>query len=280
MMTINSERFKLQQLVELSIGCTNHKELSQYKVALECFTVSQNHLADFKNALKEDSGNTLYKGVLSLLEALNSISNGHQSWAIVKLYYASFYFLRVLFGARGFGMIKCKGEIYTLKIEPGQKPIKQTGKKFNKQDTRGDHKTTIYIFEKVIGIDDLLLSNSIESGSVLEYMMNSREEIHYRQPTFSEPTFNFFENTILHNEGLPKWIDHYIQDTIGVFLFLPQHTCIATPLYLLKKIRSELSSRLDLKDPFLPSQANSLDSLLSSGKFSANDQFLRLFRNN
>ncbi|MBI6818074.1 hypothetical protein, partial [Pseudomonas syringae] len=150
-MTINSERFKLQQLVELSIGCTNHKELSKYKTNLESFTISQNNLLAFENALKEDSGNTLYKGVFSLLEALASISDGHQSWAIVKLYYASFYFLRALFGARGFGMIKCKGEIYTLKIESGQKPSRQTGKNFNGQDTRGDHKTTIYIFEKVIG---------------------------------------------------------------------------------------------------------------------------------
>ncbi|MDR6961427.1 hypothetical protein J2W43_005440 [Pseudomonas brassicacearum] len=278
-MTINSERFKLQQLVELSIGCTNHKELSTYKTNLESFVISQNDLLEFENALREDSGNTLYKGVISLLEALASISDGHQSWAIVKLYYASFYFLRVLFGARGFGMIKCKGEIYILKIEPGQKPSRQTGKKFNGQDTRGDHKTTIYIFEKVVGVGDLLLSNTIQDGSVLEFMMNSREAVHYRHPTFSEPAFDFFENTILSDEGLAKWIEDYVRDSTGVYLFLDQHSCIATPLYLLKKVRSELSSRLNFKDPFLSSQNQTLNSLLNTGKFGTYDPFLELFRN-
>ncbi|MBI6823016.1 hypothetical protein YA0026_16205 [Pseudomonas syringae] len=278
-MTINSERFKLQQLVELSIGCTNHKELSKYKTNLESFTISQNNLLAFENALKEDSGNTLYKGVFSLLEALASISDGHQSWAIVKLYYASFYFLRALFGARGFGMIKCKGEIYTLKIESGQKPSRQTGKNFNGQDTRGDHKTTIYIFEKVIGIGDLLLSNTIQDGSVLEFMMNSREAVHYRHPTFSEPTFDFFDNTILSDNGLTKWIEDYVRDSTGVFLFLDQHSCIATPLYLLKKVRSELTSRLNFKDPFVPNQSQALNSLLNTGKFGKYDPFLKLFRN-
>ncbi len=278
-MTINSERFKLQQLVELSIGCANHKELSKYKADLESFTISQNDLVKFENALREDSGNTLYKGVISLLEALASISDGHQSWAIVKLYYASFYFLRVLFGARGFGLIKCKGEIYILKIEPGHKPSRQTGKKFNGQDTRGDHKTTIYIFEKVVGVGDLLLSNTIQDESVLEFMMNSREAVHYRHPTFSEPAFDFFDNTILSDEGLAKWIEDYVRDPTGVFLFLDQHSCIATPLYLLKKVRSELSARLNFNDPFLSSQSQTLNSLLSTGKFGAYDPFLELFRN-
>jgi len=278
-MIINSDRFKLQQLIELSIGCANHKELSKYKANLESFVISQNNLQGFENALREDSGNTLYKGVISLLEALASISEGRQSWAIVKLYYASFYFLRVLFGARGFGMIKCKGEIYIIKIEAGQTPSRQTGKKFNGQDTRGDHKTTIYIFEKIVGVGDLLLSNTIQDGSVLEFMMNSRESVHYRHPTFSEPAFDFFEDTILSGEGLAKWIEVYVRDTTGVYLFLDQHSCIATPLYLLKKVRSELSFRLDFRDPFLSSQSESLDSLLNTGRFGTYDPFLELFRN-
>lgn len=279
MMTINSDRFKLQQLIELSIGCTNHKELSAHKTALENFVVTQSNFGQLENALKEDSGNTLYKGALTLLEALTSISKGNQSWAIVKFYYASFYFLRVLFGARGFGMIKCKGEIYTLKIEPGATATKQTGKRFNGQDTRGDHKTTIYIFEKVIGPGDLLLSNNIQGGSVLEFMMNSRESVNYRQPTFSEPNFDFFDGSITSEEGISKWTESYIQDTSGIFLFLEQHSCIATPIYLLKKARSELSSRLSFTDPYSATQAQMLEKTLDSNKLGTNYQFLELFRN-
>ncbi|WP_232916027.1 hypothetical protein, partial [Pseudomonas syringae] len=131
----------------------------------------------------------------------------------------------------------------------------------------------------VIGIGDLLLSNTIQDGSVLEFMMNSREAVHYRHPTFSEPTFDFFDNTILSDNGLTKWIEDYVRDSTGVFLFLDQHSCIATPLYLLKKVRSELTSRLNFKDPFVPNQSQALNSLLNTGKFGKYDPFLKLFRN-
>ena len=54
------------------------------------------HLSDISAVIEEAVVDTAYASVISYIEALAGISNGSSSWAIVRLYYSSFYSIKCL----------------------------------------------------------------------------------------------------------------------------------------------------------------------------------------
>ncbi|MBX8552306.1 hypothetical protein K5D68_22130 [Pseudomonas cichorii] len=277
MMNINSKRFQLQELMEGWIGCSDPDKLSNYKEQFESHVLTAEMRYAMNNALVEDGASLFYKGAHTFADALTAASKGYQSWAIIKLYYSVFYLLRALFAARGYGVVKCKG-IYTLKSETGASPIKRDGQTHKGEKTRGDHKTTIYIFEKEMGVGELLLSNSVGGESVFDWMMDAREAVNYRHATFSEPDFDFFEPSIKDKGGALKWINAYLNNETGTYLFLEQHCCISVPLYLLKKVRDEFESRYGVESLLSDEQFDGLVRLLAGTGLETSNRFLSLFK--
>jgi len=277
MTNINSSRFKLQELVESEIGCIDPDKLSSYKSQFERFAITSQNKVKIVNALTEDAGDIFYKAVWTYAEAVSAISRGHQSWAIVKLYYSMFYFLRCLIAARGLGVVKCKG-IYTLRADIGSSPIKRDGGKHRGEDVRGDHKTTIAIFEKDFGQGDVLLSNKVSNEFIFDWMMSARERVNYRDATFAEPNFDFFESTIKDDGGVLKWITTYLNDSPPSFMFLESHCSLAVPTYLLSLVRSELKSRLGLHAPLRDEQYESLLEMLKGTGLESNFAFRALLK--
>lgn len=278
-MNTSSKRYRLQVLIEAAIGCPDPVQLGSYKLKFEKFSLPPEEVHIFQEALIEDATDTFYKGALTLVEALTSIENGYQSWAIVKLYYSTFYFIRSFFGTRNLGIVKCGSGIYTLKVDAGATAIKRTGVKHNGQDVRGDHKTTTFIFEKEFGNDELVLSNKIDDGTVFEWMMSAREDINYRHPTFSEPEMDFFHSSITEEGGLARWLKIYIDDEDGLHLFQEDHCCLATPLHLLKKLRRDFKSRLGIGNPLTEEQQQSLMKLITRAGLEKSSALLALLQN-
>lgn len=278
-MNTNSKRYRLQVLMESAIGCSDPKKLGSYQQKFENFSLPQEQVEVFREALIDDSTDTFYKGTLTLIEALASIENGYQSWAIVKLYYSAFYFVRTFFGTRDLGIVKCSSGLYTLKLESGSTVIKRTGVKYKGQNVRGDHKTTIFIFEKEFGADELVLSNRIDDCSVFEWMMSAREDVNYRHPKFSEPDMDFFHSSITKDGGLEHWIKIYINDENGLYLFQEDHCCLATPLHLLNKVRREFKTRLGIDNPFTEEQQKSLMKLLAGVGLDKSSALVALIQN-
>ncbi len=276
-MNTNSNRFKLQELIEGKVGCIDPSKLSNHKQSFEKFVVTTDNKEALLNALTEDAGDIFYKGALTYIEAVSAISRGYQSWAIIKLYYAVFYFLRCLFAAHGYGVVKCNG-IYTLKIDLGASPVKRDGGKHRGEQVRGDHKTTIYIFEKEFGQSSILLSNKVSDKFVFDWMMSAREGVNYRYAAFSEPEFDFFVSSIKEEGGMLHWISTYLSDPAGSYLFLEQHCCLAVPLFLLKEVRSEFKSRLGLNSPLRDEQYGSLIDLLAGTGLEGSSMFLSLLK--
>jgi len=276
-MNINSKRYQLQELIEGWIGCTDPTKLSNYKTQFESHVLTMEMRDTMDNALVEDGASIFYKGAHTFADALTAAAKGYQSWAIIKLYYSVFYLLRALLAARGYGVIKCKG-IYTLKNESGASPIKRDGQTYKGEKTRGDHKTTIYIFEKEMGSGELLLSNSVGGASVFDWMMDAREAINYRHATFSEPDFDFFEPSIKDEGGALKWITAYLNDETGTYLFLEQHCCISVPLYLIQQVRKEFENRHGVDDLLSEEQYDGLVRLLTGTGLETSNRFLSLFK--
>ena len=276
-MNTNSNRFKLQQLIESEIGCNDPEKLGSYKAKFELFTITTENKERVTNAITEDAADIFYKAVWTYAEAVSAISRGHQSWAIVKLYYSIFYFLRCLIAARGVGVVKCNG-IYTIRTDIGSNPTKRDGGKHRGENVRGDHKTTIAIFESDFGRGDVLLSNKVSEQYIFDWMMSARERINYRDATFSEPNFNFFESTTKDEGGVLRWIITYLNDQPPTFMFLEPHCSLAAPTYLLNLVRTELKSRLGLHAPLRDEQYESLLKLLEGTGLESNFTFRSLLK--
>lgn len=247
--------------MERAIGCPEPSKLGSYQQKLESYQLSAQNVVDFRQALVDDALDTYYKAAVSFTEAISSIGKGYQSWAVIKLYYATFYCLKVFFATRDVGIVKTASSIYSLRISEGASVTKRSGK-----NVRGDHKTAFYIFKSDFGDGQMMLSNTIDGSSVFEWMMAAREDVNYRHPTFYEPDIDFFEPSLATSSGMLQWLNNYIRDQSGLYMFQEEHCCIATPLHLLSTLKRDLSSRCGVVERLGEAQQESLLKMLSEAK--------------
>lgn len=238
---MSSDRFKVQKLIELEIGCSDPENLRAYKSALESLVVSRSLQIKLSVASCDDAAGLYFKAILSITEATVALSRGYHSWAVVKLYYAVFYLMRCILAARLFAIIKCSG-IYTLENNVGAKPVKRDKGSFRGQGIRGDHKTVLATYVADIGSGDKIISNKIGDDTVFEWMMKRREEVHYRAPTFLEPDFHNFEASIHRDGKLGFWVEQYLSDVDFIYCFQENHCCLATALKFAQQASSELAN--------------------------------------
>lgn len=261
MMSMSSDRFRVQKLIELEIGCSDPESLKLYKSAFESLTVSPALQTQLIAASCGDAAGLYFKAILSISEAILALSRGYHSWAVVKLYYAVFYLSRCIFAARSLTLIKCSG-IYTLQTVVGASPVKRDKGKFRGQDIRGDHKTVLATYISDIGASDKILSNRIDGDTVFEWMMKRREDVHYRAPTFREPDLYIFDANILSGDKLVFWINQYLSDDDFVYCFLEDHCCLATPLKFAQQAKSELAASFSGEPMLSDTQAGVIEAIL------------------
>ncbi|WP_157645530.1 hypothetical protein [Burkholderia ubonensis] len=262
MTSTSSDRFQVQQLIELELGCSNPEDLKSYKGTFEALTVSDALHAKLVQASSADATGLYFKAILSISEAILAVSKGYHSWSLVKLYYAAFYLTRCIFAARSIAMVKCAG-IYTLKVDVGASPEKRDKGKFRGQDIKGDHKTVLATYIKDVGATDRILSNTINGETVFEWMMRRREEVHYRAPTFFEPEFRGFEISIHEDGKLAYWVNEYLSDSELLYCFQENHCCLATALTFAKQTASELRSSFSGHDLLTEKQAGVIEAMLA-----------------
>ena len=199
------------------------------------FALSKYQATQLSQELLEDSIDLYFKGLLSLSEAINSISRLYYSWATIKLYYSVFYFIKATLASKGIALIRQKS-LYYLFARDGEKPIKKGSKKYNT-----DHSGTILHFQDLF-MNDILLSNKIEDESVYEWLMKRREQVQYRERNFQEPSNPVFWNHIIlkiNQNSLHHLLSEYIDDKY-ILCFQEEHACIAIP------IKRAILSRTDL----------------------------------
>jgi hypothetical protein len=223
-MSTNFERQKAQLRCESFLNCQTLVQWNQADFRSLQLNRAQAYL--LSSDLREDSKDLYFKGLLSLFEALNSISKNLFSWATIKLYYAVYYFLKSSLAANGIALIRNKSLFY-LKAIDGEMPIAKGNKKYN-----SDHSGTINFFIDLLSGSDILLSQDIESSNVYEWIMHRREQVNYRERTFKEPSHSEFWNYISAQTKAGKLetlVTNYIQDNF-VLCFQEEHAILAIPL--------------------------------------------------
>lgn len=245
---MKSERFKCQVFIENEVGCNDVSQLHNYKVQIENYTLTTDKVGLLRNESFDDACSLNYKAVVSLLEAIYGLINGHSSWAIVKLYYSTFYSLRALLFLNGFVTIKDgKGNIFILKNKNGSKPEKATSKSI-----KGDHKTTIHAFKKYMS-SHKLNGNTIDGDGtcVFEWLMSHRELVNYRMNSFIEPSY---ADDVLPRLGrscdeFDSVLSKYINNNDYAYCFLSDHSILSTPVALAFLVKNEADGlHVDLYD--------------------------------
>lgn len=236
---MSSDRFNVQVLIEREIGCSNPADLAinkaHFKSKIESIQVGNTLSVELKSAAALDTSNTFFKASLSIVEAVEGIAFGAHSWSIVKLYYAIFYLLRCKMATMDCYFFKCAGNIYSVSPAVGSRPILRSKGKFLGMDVRGDHKTVLATYIGDIGASDPLLSNRIDSVYIFQWIMGAREDIHYRNPKFAEPNLEYLDPELFSKEKLSYWINKYYTESTAIHCFLKEHTCLATPLIVLRE---------------------------------------------
>lgn len=264
---MSSDRFQVQIEIEKIIGCRDPSQLgvqkTYFKGEIAKISISDSQLSALIPAAKVDASGTFFKALLSIVEALEGLTRGGHSWAVVKLYYSAFYLLRCKMAAMGHVFFKCAGTIYSVELKKKAIPIERSKGKFAGSDVRGDHKTILATYIAHLGARDVLLTNKIGSESVFEWMMSAREDVHYRKPTFSEPVSGFFFGDLFMEAGLVRWMNKYLNDPHVIHCFLENHCCLATPLVLARDVLTEHLAQFT-DPPLTTDQGEHLQSKLAS----------------
>ena len=172
-MSTNFSRNDVQVYVENAQNCYDKERWSNYKQTFESWQISYNDILPLKNCLESDLTSYFFKAFESFSQALIDIKNHKSSWAIVKLYYSTFYLLRCDILLSNHLIIRCKGMYYSEIIQ-GNQFIP-----FVKGKVRGDHQLTIALLKdlhdkgkvidpKVESIMVELYKNGSATGNKLE----------------------------------------------------------------------------------------------------------------
>lgn len=264
-MSTSFDRNRGQLRCESIFNCNSLEDWQQ--ADFKNFTLNQAHAVLLTNDLLDDSKDFYFKGLLSFFESLDSIKRNLFSWATVKIYYSVYYFLRSSLALNGVAMIRQKSLFY-LKSLNGESPVSRSNKKYN-----SDHSGTINHFIDLFS-SDILLSQSIASTNVYDWIMNKREQINYRERTFNEPHHSDFWNDIsneINRGNFENLLNQYISDRY-ILCFQEEHAILAIPLKRALLTKQQLdqegiavsinSDKIKVLEDLLPFQNSTLKSLM------------------
>ena len=205
--------------------------LHNYVQKFEGFTVGYANSSVLNVALKKDANALLRKGIESLLQGLSGLDAGHKTWALIKLYYATYFFLRAELAFDDVAILRCRS-IYTLAVALAQKPQKMSGKK-----AKGDHQATIALFSRHFAGRDVLLSQQIDTQNPYEWLRDQRDWVNYRRRDFLDdvPQDGIFSNSMSFSDQVTLYCD----DQIPIYCFDHDYAALALPVK-----RAELSIKI------------------------------------
>lgn len=272
------DRFKVQTAIELELGCTDLSKWKDYKRNFKQLVITNNLKDKLLLELKADACDLYFKAIFSIADAISNLAEGRHSWSVVKLYYAVFYLLRVSMATEGLAFVKNYG-IYTIKLDVGEKPVQRDKGKYKGKNITGDHTTTIATYVSLHNsndIFDILQTNTIDGVLVYDWMMNAREQVHYRERTFQEPNHKYFYDKLFNKNEIKQQVEIYINDTVPIYCFDKDHCCLSAPLKLALLTRDKLANFVDF-EPFDGTRKHEIERLLTGCGLNMSSDFIPIY---
>jgi hypothetical protein len=201
----------------------NHVKALSPGTKINVLTLNSSQASGLAQALKLDAADYAYSGVVSIADAVQAVERSLYTWATVKLYYSVFYMTRALLAAHGTALIYENSKPYSWSSVAGAVPIKRDGP---------THKVVLSSFKLVLP-NSPLVSQMIGLKEPLEWLMERREEVNYKNSKFSEPDAPEHFNFIAKN-GIRRSISAYVKDSKYLYAFDPEHAILALPIEALK----------------------------------------------
>lgn len=269
------ERFRVQSAIEIDIGCTDITKWNSYLKKFKEYKVVDSNRDVLLSELRKDSADIYFKAILSLAEAIGGLYEGRHSWSAIKLYYATFFFLRCSLATNKYAFLKNKG-IYTIKLDNGESPERRDLVNYQGERISGDHKTTIVTYITLFRDSDILQSNTVDGKNIYEWLMELRNQINYREREFTEPVNKYFFHSIFDKEKIKRQIEIYLYDDDYVYCFDKDHCSLAAPLKMALAVRRQLSNFIDFEPISIDKQAE-IGKLLKGSQLNQSEIFKYLY---
>jgi hypothetical protein len=221
-MNTSSDRHLVQLAIEEKIGCFGSEKLPLFVDKFEAFSVGSDNKTLIDDYLNQDMVSCFKKGALSLFQGISGLESGRKSWALIKLYYSIFYFLRASLAADGCAVVRCKST-YMLDTAIGSCPEKKTGNRF-----RSDHIAVASIFIDRFADRDILMTQNIEDKNVYEWMRDRREWINYRRRDFIDDDHKLLID--FESVSILAQVELFCTDTLPIYCFDPDFAALALPI--------------------------------------------------
>lgn len=208
----------------MALQLTNFFTGRGYLSNIQNYQLSTSDLPIARLALKSDIDCFFVNGLISLSSAINSLKNNGYSWSFIQSYYSIFFLARAFNGINDYAVVYHGNKPYGIKIQPTEKFTKLKG---------NSHQVVLNQF-KIYLATDVLLSNSIETDSPVDWFNKQRSFINYslNPQTDPSPPINLFE----YKTDFRKWIATYFNDAAHTYTFDPSHCYFAYPLQLFSRI--------------------------------------------
>ncbi|HQR98282.1 MULTISPECIES: hypothetical protein [unclassified Polaromonas] len=238
---MSSDRLQFQTWVEKELGCTNLTQWTNFKTQLNAFTLGTPQLAEAQAAIAVDAISLFTKALVSFCGGVHDIANGHINWGLVKLYYSLFYSSRANLCAKRQGMVRNQSWYRIDLTSANRTAIRLAGNRY-----RNDHDATLHLYEDLYRGGDPLLSNSVDNKTPYEWMMETRNLVHYRLALFSDPDFPSHIKPTFKLSNLSEistQLDVYLTDATNAFTFQPEHAWLAIPFKQIIQTSREIRTR-------------------------------------
>lgn len=269
------DRYRVQSAVELDIGCTDLTKWKSYLHKFKDYKVTESRKEQLLVELKKDTCDIYFKAIFSLADAINSLSHGRHSWAVIKLYYSVFFLLRCSLATRSIAFLKNNG-IYTLSLEEDEKPKRRDTGTHMGERVSGDHKTTIVTFMSVFSDTDILLSNTVNGKNIYDWLMELRNQVNYRERAFTEPDNKYFFSILFDEARIKEQVEIYLNDDVPIYCFDEDHCALAAPLKLATIVRQQLFEFIDF-EPIQSGKKHEIEKLISEAKLTQSEAFKTLY---
>ena len=162
------------------------------------------------------------------MSAIDVAQRASFSWAVVKLYYCSFYAARSILASNGTCIFYQGTRPYSLTVAPGESPKRENGV---------THKVVWSIFAREFPANPLL--NDIEGVPAHKRMTRLREEANYKNARFPDPIVpTAFAS--LDRIGVQSAMAAYRADHSHLYTFDPDHAAVAFPMSCIVQARRAL----------------------------------------
>jgi hypothetical protein len=247
---MNFKRHEVQEFIEYELRCFDLSKWPTYKQQLTLWEVTNNNISSIHRCMLSDLNSYYFKALQTFFQAVHEIKQKKYSWAIVKLYYSTFYMLRCEILLANHILVKCNSLFFT-KVE-----VNARLKLFNKNNVRGDHQQTIAFSKKLYDegeITDPIFGNDIDNLNAYLWLMKNRERVNYQMKDFSDPYHDDILNHIIsyfEEDKVSKLFEFYKQNTDYSICFDIEHSILSIPFKKLTQLHIKLKDKIDYKNEF------------------------------